>query len=153
LVVNELRKVAPDLSPVLLAEPRDKNPQVAEDRYDAIVANDVSATYTNLQAAIDAAPDNGTKPFRINIKPGIYQGQFIIPKEKRNIQFLGEDPTNTIIAFNLNVTETDATTNPRFKGTGTVILGDDFRAEKITFRNTSGDHGQALALRIDGDRA
>ena len=32
-------------------------------------------------------------------------------------------------------------------------FGDDFHAEKITFRNTSGDHGQALALRIDGDRA
>jgi pectinesterase len=34
-----------------------------------------------------------------------------------------------------------------------IVLGDDFRAENITFRNTSGDHGQALALRIDGDHA
>ena len=153
LVVDELRKVTPELSPVLLAEPRDKNPKLAEDRFDAIVSNDVSANYTNLQTAIDAAPDNGTMPFRISIKPGIYQGQFTIPKAKRNIQFLGQDATNTIITFNLNVTETDSTTNPRFKGIGLVVLGDDFRAEKITFQNTSGDHGQALALRIDGDRA
>src|SRR5262249_10365031 len=28
-----------------------------------------------------------------------------------------------------------------------------FRAENITFQNVSGDHGQALALRVDGDRA
>ncbi len=153
LVVDELRKVAPELSPVLLAEPRDRNPRLVEDHFDAIVSNDVSANYTNLQAAIDAAPDNGTAPFRISIKPGIYQGQFIIPKEKHHLQFLGEDASNTIITFNLNVTETDATTNPRFKGTGMVVLGDDFRAENITFQNTSGDHGQALALRIDGDRA
>ena len=153
LVVNELRKVAPELSPVLLAEPRDKNPKLAEDRFDAIVSNDVSANYTNLQAAINAAPDNGSAPFRISIKPGIYQGQFIIPKEKHNIQFLGEDATNTIITYDLNVRETNATSIPRFLGIGMIVLGDDFRAEKITFQNTSGDHGQALALRIDGDRA
>jgi pectinesterase len=153
LVVDELRKVTPELSPVLLAEPRDKNPRLAEDRFDAIVSNDVSANYTNLQAAINAAPDNGSAPFRISIKPGRYEGQFIIPKEKHQIQFLGEDATNTIITYNLNVNETNATTNPRFKGTGMVVLSDDFRAEKITFQNTSGDHGQALALRIDGDRA
>lgn len=41
----------------------------------------------------------------------------------------------------------------QFKGTGVIILGDDFQAKKLTFQNTSGDHGQALALRIDGDRA
>jgi pectinesterase len=34
------------------------------------------------------------------------------------------------------------------------ILADDFpRAENLTFENTSGNHGQALALRADGDRA
>ena len=153
LVVDELRKVAPELSPVLLAEPRDKNPKLADDRFDAVVSNDVSANYTNLQAAIDAAPDNGAGPFRISIKPGIYEGQFIIPKEKHHIQFLGEDPTNTIITYNLNVRETNAKTIPHFVGTGMIVLGDDFRAENITFRNTSGDHGQALALRIDGDHA
>jgi pectinesterase len=91
--------------------------------------------------------------FRISIKPGIYEGQFIIPKEKHHIQFLGEDATNTIITFNWNVNETNGTTNPRFRGIGMVVLGDDFHADKMTFRNTSGDHGQALALRIAADRA
>lgn len=42
---------------------------------------------------------------------------------------------------------------PHYKGIGTLILADDFSADGITFQNTSGDHGQALALRIDGDRA
>ncbi len=153
LVVEELRKVTPELAPALLVEPRDKNPKLAEDRFDAIVSNDVSANYTNLQAAINAAPDNGTMPFRICIKPGVYQGQFIVPKEKHYIQFLGQDVTNTIITYSLNVMEPDAAGNPRFRGTGMVVLGDDFRADNITFRNISGDHGQALALRVDADRA
>jgi pectinesterase len=153
LVVEELRKTVPQLATVLLAEPRNPNPTTADDRYDAVVANDVSATYTNLQAAINAAPDNGTKPFRILVRQGIYQGQFIVPKEKTHVELLGEDVTNSVLTYGLNVRESDTNTDMRFKGTGVVVLANDFKAEKITFQNTSGDHGQALALRVDGDRA
>ena len=34
-----------------------------------------------------------------------------------------------------------------------VVAANDFHAENMTIENTSGDHGQALALRVDGDRA
>jgi pectinesterase len=152
LVVEELRKAVPALDPVLLKEPRDPMPTLPEDRFSAIVANDVSANYTNLQLAIDAAPDNGAEPYRILIKPGVYQGQFIVPEKKDHIQFIGEDLTNTVLTYGLNVREQDTNTDLRFRGTGVIVLGDDFHAENITFRNTSGDHGQALALRVDGDR-
>lgn len=153
LVVEELRKAVPQLGAVLLAEPRNANPRISEDAYDAVVANDVSANYTNLQAAIDAAPENGSKPFRILVRRGVYQGQFIVPKEKTHIHLIGEDLTNSVLTYALNVTETNGETNLKYKGTGVVVLADDFRAEKMTFQNTSGDHGQALALRVDGDRA
>ncbi len=153
LVVEELRKAVPELSPRLLAEPRNPNPSLMEDRFNAIVAADVSATHANLQAAIDAAPDNSTNVYRILIKPGSYEGQLIVPKNKRHVQLVGENLANTVLTYPLNVNETNANTIPRFKGTGVIVLGDDFRAENITFQNTSGDHGQALALRLDGDRA
>jgi pectinesterase len=153
LVVEGLRKAVPELSSVLLAEPRDENPEIAEDKFDAIVSTDVSADYKDLQTAINAAPDNGTRPFRILLKPGIYQGPFIVPREKCRVELLGENASNTILTYNLNVHETNAATDLRFTGTGVVLLGDDFCAENITFQNTSGDHGQALALRVDGDRA
>ena len=152
IVVDELRKAVPQLATVLLSEPRNPNPTIADDRYNAVVANDVSATYTNLQAAINAAPDNGTKPYRILVRPGVYQGQFIVPKEKSHVELFGEDVTNTLLTYGLNVKESDAHTDTRFRGTGVIVLGDDFRAENVTFQNTSGDHGQALALRADGDR-
>jgi pectinesterase len=153
LVVEEMDKAVPKLAPVLLVEPRNPNPKISKDVYDVVVANDVSANYTNLQAAINAAPDNGSKPFRILVRRGIYQGQFIVPKEKRHIQLIGEDVTSSVLTYALNVNETNAETNLKYKGTGVVVLADDFRAEKMTFQNTSGDHGQALALRVDGDRA
>jgi pectinesterase len=153
LVVEELRKAAPELGPVLRDQPLNENPATAEDSFDAIVAGDVSATHTNLQAAINAAPNNGTKAFRILIKPGTYEGPFIVPKEKRHIQLTGEDVTNTFFTYALNVKETNSATIPQFTGTGVIVLGDDFSAERVTFQNTSGNHGQALALRVDGDRA
>lgn len=152
LVVDELRKAAPELSPVLLAEPMNPDPQVVSPEFDEVVAGDGSGTQTNLQAAINAAPDNGGQ-FRILIKPGIYHGQFIVPKSKHHIQFIGRDAAKTILTYDLNVYETNATTILPFKGTGVIVLGDDFHAKNITFQNTSGDHGQALALRVDGDRA
>jgi pectinesterase len=127
-------------------------PALPEDKYDAIVAGDISASYTNLQSAINAAPDNGTQPYRILVKPGIYEGQFIVPGSKNHIELFGQDIGRTILTYGLNVRETNATTNLRFKGTGVIVLGTDFRAQNITIQNTSGNHGQALALRVDGDR-
>jgi pectinesterase len=122
-------------------------------KFDAIVGADGSAPYTNLQKAIDAAPDNGTKIYTIFIKAGTYPGQILILKAKRHIKFLGEKLESTILTYQFNQQESNFATLPRFRGTGVIVLGDDFQAEQITFQNTSGNHGQALALRVDGDRA
>jgi pectinesterase len=154
LVVEELRQTVPELAPYLLAEPNAA--AVTESHYDAVVSFDGAGNYTTVQAAIAAAPDHGTNPFTILIKPGKYAGQFVVPKEKQHIHLIGEETENTLLTYPLNVFETNPTNpvvNPKFKGIGTVVLGDDFHAENITFENTSGDHGQALALRVLGDRA
>ena len=136
------------------AGPRDAHPKTGGDAYDAVVSHDFSAGYKDLQPAINAAPDNGQKPFRILVKPSTYQGRFIVPKEKAHIQLIGEDVTNTAFTCALNQNEPPTPDGkPVDNNAGTVVLGDDFRAENITFQNTSGDHGQALALRVDGDRA
>jgi pectinesterase len=39
-----------------------------------------------------------------------------------------------------------------FRTPSTVIDADDFTAENITFENTAGPVGLALAIRVDGDR-
>lgn len=153
LVVDELRKAAPELAPVLRTAPINANPAAGETRYDAVVSADGSGTHTTVQAAIDAAPTNAAKAFVILIKPGKYEGQIIVPPGKCNLHFIGEELPNTILTYPFNVYETNSATDMRYKGTGVIVLSDDFSAENITFQNTSGDHGQALALRVDGDRA
>src|ERR1035438_3924068 len=103
------------------------SPAAKKAKFDAVVSADGSGTHTNLQTAINVAPDHGTNAFRILIKSGTYEGQFTVPKEKRHIQLVGEDLTNTVLTYALNVKEANATTISQFKGTGVVILGDDFR--------------------------
>lgn len=152
LVVEELRKAAPELAPVLHAEPVDANPVATESQYDALVAFDGSGTHTNLQDAIKAAPDNGTKWFTILIKPGVYQGQTIIPKTKRFIRIVGEEVKNTVLTWPYNVNDRKPNQSYQFDP-GLVVAANDFCAENLTIENTSGDHGQALALRVDADRA
>jgi len=153
LVVDELRKAVPELAAVLRAEPLNSSPVGPDADYDATVSADGSGTFTTVQAAIAAAPENSTNPYSILIKPGKYEGQIIVPQSKHDVRFIGEELENTILSYPLNVFETNADTDLRFKGTGVIVLGNDFQATNITFENISGDHGQALALRVDGDRA
>ena len=152
LVVAELRQNVPALAPVLLAEPAAAAPAY-EANFDAVVSADGSGTHTTLQAAVQDAPENGTKPYRILLKPGTYEGQILVPKNRNHLQLFGEEMAGTVLTYGLNVLESDIHTLAAFRGTGVIVLGDDFRAENLTIQNTSGDHGQALALRVDGDRA
>jgi pectinesterase len=125
----------------------------ADSSFNAVVSANGSGTHTNLQEAINAASDLGTNAFRILIKPGSYDGQFIVPKGKNHVKFIGEDAEKTILTYWLNQNEPQpGRGRALYNNASVVILADDFSAEKITFQNTSGDHGQALALRVDGDR-
>lgn len=116
------------------------------------VAADGSGDFKTIQEAFAAVPENSAERTIIHVKPGTYQGQKLLPKNKHKVTLQGDNAETTILTFNANVHEAQAS-DPGFKGIGVVILSDDFRADKLTFQNTSGDHGQALALRIDGDRA
>lgn len=124
-------------------------------RPDAVVSTDKDARFKTIQEAIDAAPDNATRPHVILIKPGRYRWQqTLIPKSKPFIHLVGEDADTTIISYHLNVNETVKDRQLKgFEGIGVIVQSDDSQASNLTFENTSGDHGQALALRIDGNRA
>ena len=116
------------------------------------VAADGSGQYKTVQEAIAAVPDNSPERTIIRIKAGTYHGQHLLERSKNKVTLQGDDARTTILTMHTNVYESEAA-DARFKGIGVVVLGDDFRADKLTFENTAGDRGQALALRIDGDRA
>jgi pectinesterase len=118
------------------------------------VAADGSGDYKTIQDAIAAVPDKSETRTIIRIKPGTYQGQIMVPASKTNVSFIGDDVQKTVLTYAYNTNEENPPgIEQRYKGTTVVVLADGFQARDITFQNASGDHGQALALRIDGDRA
>lgn len=123
--------------------------------YDAVVSTAKDAKFKTVQEAVDAAPEGATKPYVILIKPGRYRWlQALVPKNKPFIHLVGEDPSTTVISFHLNVYETLLKPNIEgYHGITLTVLGNDFQATNLTIENIAGDRGQALALRIDGDRA
>ena len=125
---------------------------ITRHHYNAVVYEDGSGTQTNLQAAINAAPDNGTNPYTILIEPGTYTGPVHRAEgETATSNWSAKDADNTILTYPFNVHEPPPGETYPFNP-GVAVAGDDFSAENLTFQNTSGDHGQALALRADGDR-
>ena len=75
-------------------------------------------------------------------------------REKRFIALVGEDPAKTILTYNLNANMLgpDGKIIGTFRTASTFIDADDFTAENLTFENSAGPVGQALAIRIEGDR-
>ena len=121
-----------------------------------VVAADGSGQFTNVQSAINATPQN-TSPTNwctILIKPGIYKGLVYVQREKHFVRLLGEDPEKTVLTYDLhaNLPGPDGKPISTFRTPSTVIDADDFAAENLTFENSAGPQGQALAVRLDGDR-
>jgi len=120
------------------------------------VALDGSGQFKSVQDAIMSVPaGSATAPVVIRIKPGIYKELIYIQHEKRFFRLIGEDPATTVLTFDLHANMIGLNGKPigTFRTPTTVVDADDFSAENITFENTAGPVGQALAIRVDGDRA
>ncbi|MDR3460671.1 MAG: pectinesterase family protein [Verrucomicrobiae bacterium] len=120
------------------------------------VAADGSAPFHTVQSAIMSVPSGSREnPVVIHIAPGTYRELIYIQREKSFFRLVGTNPTNTVLSFNLYAGITNAEGKPigTFKTPSTTIDADDFSAENLTFENSAGPVGQALAIRVDGDRA
>ncbi len=116
-------------------------------------ATEDSGAFRTVQAALLAVPDNNADRTFIDIKPGIYFGPIIVGREKQNVTFRGHGTDETILTYALNVKAPLSDSQGYFlNGCGVTVLGDGFHAENLTFRNTSGDYGQAMALRTQAER-
>lgn len=78
---------------------------------DATVAADGSGTFKTVAAAVAAAPENSNKRYVILIKAGVYRENVEVTKKKKNIMFMGEGRTRTIITASRNVADGSTTFN------------------------------------------
>jgi pectinesterase len=126
-------------------------------RANVIVAPDGSGQFTSVQAAISAAPMH-TDPARprwvILVKPGTYRERIYVQRERGWIHVIGEDAATTTLTYDLhaNLPGPDGKPISTFRTPTLQIDGDGMIWENLTIANSAGAVGQALALRVDGDR-
>ena len=124
---------------------------------DVIVAADGTGKYKTIREAIEAAPqiaqDTGRR-WTILVKPGIYRELVYVQREKRFVALVGENVEKTILTFDLssNLPGPDDKPLGTFRTPTLFVDADDFTVENLTVENSAGPRGQALALRVDGDR-
>lgn len=133
---------------LLYAKAQTANPQ--QYKYIFTVAKDGTGDYYFIQDAIDAMRVYPLAPITLYIKNGIYNEKIELPANNTDVTFIGENVDSVIISFNDYSGKGKHTT---FTSYTAKISGNRFRAENITFTNTAGPVGQALALYVDADKA
>lgn len=124
------------------------NPQ--QYKYVFTVAKDGTGDYKYIQDAIDAMRVYPLARITLYIKNGVYNEKIELPANNTDVTFIGESVEKTIITFNDYSGRGKHTT---FTSYTAKISGNRFIAENITFANTAGPVGQALALYVDADKA
>jgi pectinesterase len=124
-------------------------------QYDFVVAKDGSENYATVQEAINAVPDYRKVRTIILIKKGVYKEKIVLADSKKMVTLLGEAKDSTILTYDdyaskKNIFGEDKGTSG---SASFYVFGEDFRAENLTFQNSSGPVGQAVAVLVKGDRA
>lgn len=121
-----------------------------------VVSQSGKGDFQSVQSALDAIPSGNTEPYTIYIKNGIYREEIVIDARKNFVSLIGENRDSTILTFNNHAGTrlSNGDTLNTWTCASTLVYGNNFRAENIGFYNTAGyTAGQAVALRIEGNRA
>ncbi|MFV0539853.1 MAG: pectinesterase family protein, partial [Aestuariibaculum sp.] len=113
-----------------------------------------NGNFKTVQEAIDAVPNFRKVETKIFIKNGVYKEKLVLPTSKTNITFVGEDKFKTILTHD-DYAQKHNTFGEEMGTTGSTsffVFGDNFKAKNITFENSAGPVGQAVAVRVDGDK-
>jgi pectinesterase len=112
--------------------------------------------YKTVQSALDAIPCSNSKPVTIFIKKGLYKEVITVDARKNFITLVGEDKDSTVLTFNnhAGIKLANGDTLNTWTCASFFVYGSNFSASNLTFQNNAGfTAGQAVALRIEGNRA
>ena len=107
--------------------------------------------FPTIQNALDHAPEAPHGRIYIEIVPGTYHERINVTRLRPRLTLigLGKNPEDVVITNSLNARTAGGT---YFTETA-QINADDFEADNITFANTAGPTGQAVAATVRSDRA
>jgi pectinesterase len=111
-----------------------------------------TTSFPTIQNALDhhLFAGHGGRVF-IEIEPGVYHERVIVTQNHDNITLLGmgAKPEDTVITNSLNARQAGGT----FFTETVEVNGSGFEADNITFENTAGNTGQAVAVANRSDRS
>ncbi|MCX6132821.1 MAG: pectinesterase family protein [Ignavibacteriales bacterium] len=130
------------------------SPLRSQASYDFVVARDGSGNFKTIQEAITACRDYAERQYVIFIKNGVYNEKLLIPTWKTHIAIIGQDVDSTVITYNDYSGKTDSLGRKfnTFTSFTCMVAGNNITFENITFVNSAGRVGQAVALHVEGDR-
>uniref|UniRef100_UPI004055C113 pectinesterase family protein n=1 Tax=Alistipes sp. TaxID=1872444 RepID=UPI004055C113 len=139
MVAREVQTLLPELAPYLRLP-------------DLVVAKDGSGDFFSLQEAVMALPDFSRSEIWLLVREGEYREKVTIPSTKRMVRLTGEGADRTMIAWDDYAQKVN-----RFgqqmgtSGSSTIYFGGDhWQVEELTFANTAGPVGQAVAVQCLG---
>jgi pectinesterase len=115
------------------------------------VALDGFGDYRSIQEAVMAVRDLMQVTATIYIKNGVYREKLLVPSQKTHLTLVGESREGVVIIW--GDYSGDAEKHTTYTSSTVRVQGNDFTAENITFENSAGRVGQAVALHVEGDRA
>lgn len=139
MIARELPAVAPELGRHLVTD------------CDFVVAKDGSGDFFTLTEAIAAIPDFCRSKTRIVICEGVYREKISIPATKRNVELAGRgEVVVTWDDYSSKIGATGAELGT--SGSATIYFGgENWMVSDITFENSAGRVGQAVAVQCLGD--
>ncbi|HEY8996738.1 MAG TPA: pectinesterase family protein [Edaphobacter sp.] len=108
--------------------------------------------FPTIQNALDHHPwpGQGGRVY-IEVAPGTYHERVIVTQLHPNVTLIGkgQKPEDVVITNSLNAKQAGGT----FFTQTVEVNGDGFQADNLTFENTAGNTGQAVAIAVRADRA
>ena len=122
--------------------------------YDYVVSKDSSGNFRTIQEAVNACRDYAERQYVIFVKNGIYEEKLLIPTWKTHITIIGQNVDSTVVTYNDYSGKTDNTGKKlrTFTSFTCQVAGNNIVFENVTFMNSAGRVGQAVAMHVEGDR-
>ncbi|WP_347838378.1 pectinesterase family protein [uncultured Draconibacterium sp.] len=115
--------------------------------FNYVVDKNGSADFTSIQEAINAVSSNNNERTLIFVKNGTYYEKVQVSTDKINVSLIGQDAEKVRLTYDDNPQKG---TSPA--DTYTMLAGGNgLYVENMTIENSSGDVGQAIAIRTTGD--